>query len=38
MRKIVSLLPIEDYQLKLKFEDGTEKKFDVSLILSFLFF
>ena len=29
MRKIISLLTREDFQLRLKFDDGTEKKFDM---------
>ena len=29
MRKIISLLATEDFQLNLKFDDGTEKKFDM---------
>jgi hypothetical protein len=29
MRKIVSLFPTEDFQLKLEFDDGTEKKIDM---------
>jgi Protein of unknown function (DUF2442) len=35
MRKIISLLPTEDFQLKLKFEDGTEKKFDLKPYFQF---
>lgn len=35
MRKIVSLFPIEDFQLRLKFDDGTEKKFDMKPYFQF---
>jgi hypothetical protein len=29
MRKIVSLLPLEDYQMLVKFDNGIEKKVDL---------
>ena len=35
MRKIVSLLATEDFQLSLKFDDGTEKKFDMKPYFQF---
>ncbi|MBY0435583.1 MAG: DUF2442 domain-containing protein [Cyclobacteriaceae bacterium] len=35
MRKIVSLSAMEDFQLKLKFDDGSEKKFDVKPYFQF---
>ena len=35
MRKIVSLSPQEDFQLKLEFDDGTKKEFDMVRYLNF---
>ena len=35
MKKIVSLLPKEDFQFHLKFDDGTEKKFDLKPYFKF---
>ena len=35
MRKIVLLFPIDDFQLRLKFDDGTEKKFDMKPYFQF---
>jgi hypothetical protein len=29
MRTIISLIPMDDYQLLVKFDDGTEKKVDI---------
>lgn len=34
-RKIVSLFPMEDFQLQLKFEDGTKKNFDLKSYFQF---
>ena len=35
MRKIVSLSPQEDFQLKLEFDDGTKKEFDMKPYFQF---
>ena len=35
MRKIVSLFPVEDYQLLVKFENGIEKTVDLKPYLQF---
>ncbi|MFI5163816.1 MAG: DUF2442 domain-containing protein [Bacteroidia bacterium] len=35
MKKIISLLPMEDFQFHVKFDDGTEKKFDLKPYFQF---
>ena len=38
MNKIISLQPFEDFQLKVKFDDGVEKKFDLKPYFQFSVF